>query len=256
METDLVQNLWKKLRQMDLRQHAISEPLGTSQVVKLASGMSNLISEADLFHNYQHICDILGPQMFASNEATSNWYNEETMMSTVAVHGFCFYAKQIADVGSKLGCTNWIDLTSEMLASTTNTMALGKLSRQGLTKSTVIYTGRELELNSPINNMKKSENKASVFEVVQSIVPARISLALKGDIFNEYLSSLRQISRSEAVRVSQGVEKKRRGRSRGSQHYLSRCTMLSPQDITLVSDGDLYRKISSEYTTNLESKLL
>lgn len=93
--------------------------------------------------------------MFASNEATSNWYNEETMMSTVAVHGFCFYAKQIADVGSKLGCTNWIDLTSEMLASTTNTMALGKLSRQGLSKSTVIYTGKELELNSPINNMKK-----------------------------------------------------------------------------------------------------
>ncbi|XP_027190964.1 uncharacterized protein [Cicer arietinum] len=256
METDLVQNLWKKLRQMDLRQHAISEQLGTSQVVKLASGMSNLISEADLFHNYQHKCDILGPQMFASNEATSNWYNEETMMSTVAVHGFCFYAKHIADVGSKLGCANRIDLTSEMLASTTNTMALGKLSRQGLSKSTVIYTGKELELNSPINNMKKSENKASVFEVVQSIVPARISLALKGDIFNEYLSSLRQISRSEAVRVSQGVEKKRRGRSRGSQHYLSRCTMLSPEDITLVSDGDLYRKISSEYTTNLESKLL
>lgn len=93
--------------------------------------------------------------MFASNEATSNWYNEETMMSTVAVHGFCFYAKHIADVGSKLGCANRIDLTSEMLASTTNTMALGKLSRQGLTKSTVIYTGRELELNSPINNMKK-----------------------------------------------------------------------------------------------------
>jgi hypothetical protein len=39
---------------MDLKQHAISEKLGVSQVVKLAGGLSNLISEADLFHNYQH----------------------------------------------------------------------------------------------------------------------------------------------------------------------------------------------------------
>lgn len=107
-----------------------------------------------------------------------------------------------------MGCANKIDLTSEMLASTTNSMALGKLSGLDLAKSTGIYTGKELELNNPTNNMKKSENKASLFEVVQSIVPARISLALKGDIFNEYLSSLRQISRSEAARVSQGEKSK------------------------------------------------
>jgi hypothetical protein len=31
--------------------------------------------------------------------------------------------------------------------------------------------------------------------------------------------------------------------------------MLSPKDITLVT-GDLYRKISSQHTTNVESKLL
>ncbi|XP_045803964.1 uncharacterized protein LOC123897403 [Trifolium pratense] len=254
LETDVVQNLWEKLRQMDLKQHAISEQLGVSQVVKLASGLSNLISEVDLFHNYQHKHDILEPRSFVSNETTSSWYNDETMMSSVAVHGFCFYVKLIADVGSKLGCANRIDLTSEVLASTTNTMALGKLSRLDIAKSTAIYTGKELELNNPINNMK-SENKASLFEVVESIVPARISLALKGDIFNEYLSSLRQISRSDAVRVSQGVEKKRRGRSRGAQHYLSRCTTLSPEDIALVSD-DLYRNVSSQHTTNVESKLL
>ncbi|CAL5202973.1 unnamed protein product [Lathyrus oleraceus] len=251
LETDMVQNLWKKLRQMDLRQHTISAQPGASQVVKLASGLSNLISEADLFHNYQHKHDISEPRSFVSNEATTS-YNDETMMSTVIVHGFCSYVKLITDVGSKFGCANMIDLTSEMLASTTNTMALGKLSRQDLAQNTVIYTGKELELNNPISNVKKSENEASLFEVVQSIVPARISLALKGDIFYEYLSSMRQISRSEAVRVSQCVEKKRRGRSQGFQHYLSRCTMLSPEAITLVSDSDLYKKISSQHT-NVES---
>ncbi|KAJ1388107.1 P-loop containing nucleoside triphosphate hydrolase [Sesbania bispinosa] len=255
METDMVQQLWRKLRerQMDLRQHVNSEQPGAFQVVKLASRLSGLISEADLFHNHRQKSDIMEPPMFLSGEATSSWYHEQIMMPTIAVHGFCFYAKLIADVGSKFGCADMVDLTSEMLASTTDIMALGKLSRQDLAKSMIIYTGKELELNHAINDMRKSENKTSLFEVIQSIVPARISLALKGDAFNEYLCSLRQISRSEASRIAQCVEKKRRGRVRGAQHYLSRCTMLSSEDISLVNEGDLYRKTSSQYTTNMES---
>ena len=51
-ETEKIQKLWKDLRErrMDLKQHATSEQLGAFQVVKLASGLNNLISEADLFH--------------------------------------------------------------------------------------------------------------------------------------------------------------------------------------------------------------
>lgn len=55
-EIDMVQDLWRKLRdcRMDLRQHVSSEPMGAIQVVKLASEMSNLISDADLlFRNHQ-----------------------------------------------------------------------------------------------------------------------------------------------------------------------------------------------------------
>ncbi|XP_061363887.1 uncharacterized protein LOC133307395 [Gastrolobium bilobum] len=262
METDMVQNLWRKLRdrdcRMDLRQQATPEQLGAFQVVKLASGLSNLISEADLFYDHEQKHDIMEPPTVLSDEPTSSWYDKQILMSTVAVHGFCFYAKLIADVGSKLGYANRVDLTSEMLASTTNVMALGKLSGHDLSKSTIIYTGKDLELNNPISDMQKSlhysENKTSLFHLIHSIVPARISLALKGVAFNEYLSSLRQISRSEAFRISQGAEK-RKGRVRGAQHYLSTCTMLSPEDISLVSEGDLYRKISSQYTTNTESQL-
>ncbi|RDX75060.1 ATPase family AAA domain-containing protein 5, partial [Mucuna pruriens] len=244
METETIQKLWRDLREhrMDLRQHSTSEQLGAFQVVKLASGLSNLISEADLFHNR----DIMESPTFFSGEAT---YHEQIMMSTVAEHGFCFYAKLIADEGSKLGCANCVDITSEMLASTNDIMALGKLSGQDLTISKVIYSGKELEWNNPVNDMQKSKNKACLFEVIQSIVPARIFLALKGDVFNEYLSSLRQISRSEAFRISQVVEKQRRGRLRGVHHYLSTCTSLSPEDIFLLTEGDLYRKISSQHTT-------
>lgn len=56
MGTDVMHKLWRKLRECrtDLRQHAATEQPGAFQVVKLACGMSNLISEADLlFGNFQ-----------------------------------------------------------------------------------------------------------------------------------------------------------------------------------------------------------
>ncbi|XP_012570633.1 uncharacterized protein [Cicer arietinum] len=258
-EIDMVQNLWRKLRdcRTDLRQHATSEQIGVIQVVKLASGLSNLISEADLlFRNHQQKqCGIMEPPLFLSDEATFSWYDEQMMMSTVAAHGFCFYAKHIVDVGSKLGFENRVDTTSEMLASTTNIMALGKLSRQDHTESMNNYTKKLLEVNNSRNDksMQNNESRTSLFNVIQSIVPARSSMAIRGIAFNEFLSSLRQISISEGLRISEGVNKTRKGR-RSAQHYLSRGTMmLSSEDISLVCEGDLYRKISSQYAANMES---
>lgn len=55
MDTNIVHKLWRELSECrtDLRQQAASEQPGAFQVVKLTCGMSNLISEADLFGNYQ-----------------------------------------------------------------------------------------------------------------------------------------------------------------------------------------------------------
>lgn len=97
---------------------------------------------------------IMEPPIFLSDEATFGWYDEQMMMSTVAVHGFCFYAKHIADVGSKLGYGNKVDITSEMLASTSNIMALGKLSRQEHTKSLSNYTKNLIEVNNSRNDKR------------------------------------------------------------------------------------------------------
>ena len=69
------------------------------------------------------------PPMTLFEEATKSWYDEQMMMSTVIVHDFSFYAKHISDVGYEFGYENEVDLISEMLASTTNVMAVGKLSR-------------------------------------------------------------------------------------------------------------------------------
>ena len=91
------------------------------------------------------------PPMTLFEEATKSWYDEQMMMSTV--HGF-FYAKQILDVGYKFGYENEVDLISEMLASTTNVMALGKLSRQDQIKSTSIYGNKLFKMNNLTNDTK------------------------------------------------------------------------------------------------------
>lgn len=49
------------------------------------------------------------------------------MGSTYAQHGFCFYANKCAATGSSFGSQTTLDLAHEMLASSTNVMALGKL---------------------------------------------------------------------------------------------------------------------------------
>lgn len=102
-----------------------------------------------------YVQDIVESPTFPSGEATSSWCHEQIMMSIVAEHGFCFYAKLIADEGSKLGCSNCVDITSEMWASTTDIMALGKLCGQDLTKSKVMHTGKKLEWKDPINDKQK-----------------------------------------------------------------------------------------------------
>ncbi|KAK8466810.1 hypothetical protein PHAVU_008G163600 [Phaseolus vulgaris] len=251
---DMIEKLWRELRicQKDLGQHANSEQLNVSQVLRLTSGLTDLISEADLlFHNHQQKqCGLMEPPVTLFDEATKSWYDEQVMMSTVAAHGFSFYAKHISDVGSEFGCKNEVDLISEMLASTTNVMALGKLSRQDQTKSTSIYDNKLLEMNDPTIDT----NRTSFSKVIRSIIPARSLLSMKGLAFSEYMSSLRQISISEGFRISHGSEnvKKRR---RVGPHYLSKGRMkLTPEDISVVCKGGLYRKIYSQYIANMERK--
>lgn len=57
----------------------------------------------------------------------SYYDNQLEMTSILAEHGICFYAKEIASLQSIMGCRNNLDLASEMLSSTANSVALGKL---------------------------------------------------------------------------------------------------------------------------------
>ncbi|KAL9269663.1 hypothetical protein AKJ16_DCAP20243 [Drosera capensis] len=64
------------------------------------------------------------------------------------------------------------------------------------------------------------ERESTNGDILQSIVPPGLYLAVKGYSSHEYLSSLAKISRSEAIQLSQDSENTRR-RRRIARHYLS-----------------------------------
>ncbi|XP_052201020.1 uncharacterized protein LOC127807329 isoform X2 [Diospyros lotus] len=241
---DYAQEAWRRIRgcHTDIRHHVTREEKDASVVLKHAYGMSHLISEVDiLFGNCQMlICDSLEPSMIPSERSHSfRWYDDQLWMSsTIAQHGICFYAKQIAAAGLNNGCVSRMDLASEMLACSSSTMALGKL------------VGQERRIESsdmrPLRSIIsiKRELDSNICSVVQSIVPSRLYLATKGDAFYEYLSSLGQISRSEASRLSESSGKTKQRRRHVARSYLSTDgLMLSPDDISLLGRYNCYGKL-------------
>ncbi|KGN54574.1 uncharacterized protein LOC101216488 isoform X2 [Cucumis sativus] len=235
---DSVQELWKQLRfgRLDLLgDHVTPEKKETIQIIDLVHRMSHLISDSDLLSSCQPQ-DILETPTFEFEESDSfSWGGEQLQMaSTIAQHGFSLIANDIATTGSHVGCDSSVDIVSEMLASTTNTAALGKLLRHS-------STTKILKPSLPgYCHMLDRDMKSHLFDVIQKVAPNRLYLSLKGVQFFEYLSSLRCISRSETLRISRGPDKTKRRRGRVARHYLSTGSHLfSPEDITLLGQSNL-----------------
>ncbi|XP_062098081.1 uncharacterized protein LOC133803953 isoform X2 [Humulus lupulus] len=234
---DLVQHSWNQLRRRhtDLSQYASSEE-DALQVVQLTHKMTNLISDTDvLLPDRQPLTsDSLEPSVITSEESDAySSFNKSRFASTTAQHGFCLFAKDIAAVGSRMGSACTVDLTS-MLGCATGPLALAKLAEQDTATSRTTWTGRNSELNLAETDVSfKSENKSHLVDVVQSIVPSKSLMTLKGSACYEYLSSLRCISKSEASRLSNDTGKPRKRRRWVDRHYLSTGTlMLSPEEIS------------------------
>lgn len=94
--------------------------------------------------------DSLEPSLDPSEGSDAfSWCDEQIQMTSAIAHGFCLYAKDIAAVGSKMGCESSVDIASEMLGSTTHTMALGKLIGQEMRTSSPLFGARSSEMSPP-----------------------------------------------------------------------------------------------------------
>ncbi|XP_034888998.1 uncharacterized protein [Populus alba] len=243
MMTDLVRESWRKLRDrhIDLRHFVTSEVKDATGIIELAYGMSNLISEAELLlskHQTLDSSDVVD---------TFSWSDEHLQMSsTIARQGFCFYAKELANAGLKMGLESKVDFTWEML-STASMMEFGNLVRQNLSSKSS-HSGMSTEMSLPENGTSSnSEMKSSLCDIIESIVPSRAYMTMKGDAFYEYQSSLCHMARSEASRSPANIGKAKGRRARASRNYLSNGSlMLSPEEISLLGQSNIYSKIPSQ----------
>lgn len=77
-----------------------------------------------------------------------SWSDEHLQMSTtIARQGFCFYAKELANAGLKMGLSSKVDFTWEML-STASMMEFGDLVRQNLSSKSS-HSGMSTAMSLP-----------------------------------------------------------------------------------------------------------
>ncbi|GAB2235229.1 hypothetical protein Droror1_Dr00027724 [Drosera rotundifolia] len=241
-----VQETWNELRLSDLRHFSTLEHQNALQVVELAYRMSNLLSGADLlFSNCESLTsDYVDNDVHDTRDAFDVcWQDQQLRMaSAIAEHGYCLQAKEAAALASNLGTEDRVDLAAEMLASTSSSMALGRLLRLNRNRSQSSSSRSNLKMESDSGDLSfKRERESTYGDILQSIVPPRLYLAVKGYSYHEYLSSLAQISRSEAIRLSQDSENTIRRRI--ARHYLFNGRLsLSPDDISVLVNHDYYGK--------------
>ncbi|KAL8059670.1 hypothetical protein ABFX02_03G101700 [Erythranthe guttata] len=247
--TDFVKETWKKLRGRcnNLRKYVSEEEKTACQALKLTHGMSNLISDADLLLKdcQELVSDSLGSSTILSERMHSYSYydNQLEMSSILAQHGMCFYAKEIASLGSVVGSTNTLDLGSEMLSFSASSVALGKLACQDQKE----IDGSNMKTIKTFNLLTSSRSDSCLGNIIQSIVPSKSYSAAMGGAFHEYASTLGQISRYEASRLSGCIDNTRKQRRlRLPRHYLSSGSLsMSPEEISLLGRYNSYPKSSS-----------
>ncbi|KAL0438091.1 UNVERIFIED_CONTAM: ATPase family AAA domain-containing protein 5 [Sesamum latifolium] len=225
----------------DLRKHVTAEEKTACQGLTIATGMSNLIAEADLLLKdcQTLVSDSLGSSAIPGERTHSYSYydNQLEMSSIIAQHGICFYAKEVASLG--LGSTNTSNLASDMLSSSASSVALGKLASQDQRKvdRSDAKTYKDLKFS-----MRSSRSDISLCNILQNVVPPKSYLAAKGNALHEYISTLSQISRFEASRISEFINRKQR-RARVPRHYLDSGSLsMSSEEISSLGRYNCYQK--------------
>ncbi|KAG8378276.1 hypothetical protein BUALT_Bualt08G0120700 [Buddleja alternifolia] len=242
--TDFVQNTWKKLHDQskDFTKYVTAEERTARHVLTYAHATTNLISEADLLLKdcQSLVSDSLDSSMIASEETHSySFYDNQLEMSSIlAQHGMCFYAKEIASLGSTVGSTSKLDLASEMLSCSASSVALGKLASQDQKMS-----DRSETETTKSSNLLTSKSDSCLSNILKTVVPSKSYLAAKGGAFHEYISTLSQISRFEASRLSQCIDNRRQRRARVARHYLSSGSLaMSSEEISLLGQYNRYKR--------------
>ncbi|KAL6907527.1 hypothetical protein ACP4OV_002566 [Aristida adscensionis] len=131
-KVEQVQDTWNRLRNCcpELRRET-NHNRAASGALKVASGVSDLISESDLMlsHCYPITNDMLDPALTPCVEPDDfSWYENHIEMGSVyAQHALCIFSRKSQDIED---CS--VDLSRELLLASTSAISLGKVISSGL----------------------------------------------------------------------------------------------------------------------------
>ncbi|XP_039786824.1 uncharacterized protein LOC120652936 isoform X4 [Panicum virgatum] len=239
-KVEQVQDTWNRLRNCrpELSREA-NHNRAVSGALKLASGVSDLISELDLMLSrcYPLTKDMLDPPSTPFTEPDDfSWYSNQVEMGSIyGQHALCIFSRKSQCIGGSS-----VDLSQDLLLASTAAVSLGKIISSGLRKN--CGSANVSHIQNPTNCIsKRRERQVLLCETLSPIVPPKLLQSLRGPAFVDYLSSVGQISRLENLRLSEskGINKQRRARQ--SRHYLSSGTLLlSPEDVVLLAESGCF----------------
>ncbi|XP_078164596.1 uncharacterized protein LOC144559447 isoform X1 [Carex rostrata] len=237
-----VEDTWNSLRNRheELKACMRSDSKMASQVLKAAYQVADLTSEMDLLVTgcSPLIYDMLDQSLAPSDEPDdfSSYDMQLEMGSVYAQHGLGFY------MGSCVVCENRAGLAQAMLASSSNSAAIGRLLTSCFSSEEILHGGlAPNKLSSLAQISRQQQQESSLYNAVLPIVPRKLSLSLRGPSFHEYISSTSQISKLEFSRLSQNELWGSSRRSRQSRHYLTTGKLLlSPEEAELLARCNSY----------------
>eukprot|EP01018_Ginkgo_biloba_P035757 Gb_12785 [translate_table: standard] len=226
-----VQETWKKMvnRRENLKSLLSSGCKDALSTIESAAKLTDLISSSDILLSS---CEVDYSNACKASHGSRNFYlygdllpaycsNERMEMTfTIAQIGLWDCAKRCFMMGSNLDYGSDIDLGKDMLAASTDSVAVGKLilnqRNQGM-----VWTEEFSEFGPSETDYysRRQERESRLSDALVSVVPTKSFFMAKGPAFHEYTSFLGRISKLEEVRLSFATTLKRR--ARGFRHYLN-----------------------------------
>lgn len=237
-KVEQVQDTWNRLRSCCPElSHEANHNRAASGALKLASGVSDLISELDLMLSccYPLTKDMLDPSSTPCAEPDDfSWYNNQVEMGSVyAQHALCMFSRESQDIDD-----GSVALSQELLFASAAAISLGKIISSGLMKN--CGSANVSHMKNPTTCIsKRREHQVYLFGTMSQVVPSKLSQSLRGPVFVDYLSSISQIARLENLRLSESKGINNQRRSRQPRHYLSSLP-LSPADVVLLSESSCF----------------
>ncbi|PKA49149.1 hypothetical protein AXF42_Ash010834 [Apostasia shenzhenica] len=207
-EVASVSETWRKWKNVGKNSKLLSTSCkDVSVITNFTSKLADLVSETDImFRSSNPIIhhNFMSTSISSGDADCFSWHEELLEMGSIyAEHGLCFYTMQCAAAGSSLGRSISADVVQEMLAASTNSGSLGKLLTQE-SKTDQSSCFRDSDIRAPQSCMLAGrENEAELYSAILPIVPARLSMVLRGAALHEYLSFMGQISSSDQSRLAE-----------------------------------------------------